>query len=64
MTCALMVGVWFLLANTVDKVVEREAKTTAIHWADYFVSHLDNIETLVNKGIPNQEQSRTIDRAV
>ena len=64
LTCALMVGVWFLLANTVDKVVQKEARTTAIHWANYFVAHLDNIETLVLQGVPNQSQSATIDRAV
>ena len=64
MTCALMVGVWFLLSNTVDKVVEKEARTTAIHWADYFVSHLDDIETLITKGIPDPKQSATIDKAV
>jgi len=64
MTCALMVGVWLLLANTVDKVVQKEARTTAIHWANYFVAHLDNIETLVTQGVPNRKQSATIDRAV
>ena len=64
MTCALMVGVWFLLANTVDKVVEKEARTTAIHWADYLVAHLDNIESLIDQGNPSLKQSETIDKAV
>lgn len=59
-----MFGVWLLLANTVDKVVQKEAKTTAIHWANYFVAHLDNVETLITQGAPNKKQSATIDRAV
>lgn len=63
-TCALMVGIWLFLSNTVNNVVEKEAKTTAMHWADYFVSHLDNIENLITQGVPNQSQSMTIDRAV
>ncbi|CAA6814180.1 MAG: diguanylate cyclase/phosphodiesterase (GGDEF & EAL domains) with PAS/PAC sensor(s), partial [uncultured Thiotrichaceae bacterium] len=63
-TCVLMVGVWLLLAKTVDKVVEKEARTTAIHWAGYFVAHLDNIETLITQGVTNQQQSAVIDRAV
>ena len=64
MTCALVVGVWLVLSNTVDKVVQKEARTTAIHWANYFVAHLDNIDTLVTQGVPDQKQSATIDRAV
>ena len=64
MSCALMVGVWFLLANTVDKVVEKEARTTAIHWADYLVAHLENIETLITQGTPSRKQSATIEKAV
>ena len=64
MSLALMVGVWFLLAKTVDKVVEKEARTTAIHWAGYFVAHLANIETLIAEGKPNKMQSEVIDKAV
>ena len=41
-TCALMAGVWFLLASTVDKVVQEEAKHEAIHWMEHFVAHLNN----------------------
>lgn len=63
-TCALMVGVWVLLTKTVDKVVQKEAETAAIHWVDYFRTHLDNIETLIRQGVPDQQQSMTIDTAV
>ena len=59
-----MVGVWLLLTHTVDKVVQREAEKTAIHWVNYFYAHLDDIETLVIHGEPKQEQSAVIDKAV
>jgi diguanylate cyclase (GGDEF)-like protein len=59
-----MLGVWFLLANTVDRVVEKEARTAAVQWTNYFVAHLENIEALVEKGVPTENQSETIDRAV
>ncbi len=63
-TCFLMAGVWLLLAKTVDKVVQKEAETVAIHWVSYFYAHLDDIETLIAQGVPNQKQSAVIDRAV
>jgi len=63
-TFALMVGVWLLLSYTVDKVVQKEAKTEAIHWAEHFVAHIDHIETLIASGVPDEQQSMTIDRAV
>lgn len=63
-TCVLMVGVWLFLVKTVDKVVQKEAETAAIHWVDYFRTHLDDIETLVSRGVPDKQQSTTIDTAV
>lgn len=63
-TCALMIGVWFLLSKTVDQVVQKEAEKTAIHWVKYFYTHLDDMETLVTHGVPNAEQAAVIDKAV
>lgn len=63
-TCILMVGVWLLLAKTVDNVVQKEAEAVAMHWVGYFDDHLDNVETLVKEGTPNQEQSTVINIAV
>lgn len=59
-----MVGIWLLLSNTIEKVVEKEAKSTAVGWADYFVYHLENTETLIETGRPDLKQARTIDKAV
>lgn len=53
-----------VLAKTVESVVQKEARTEAIHWMEHFVAHLDNIETLVAKGVPDQKQAETIDIAV
>ena len=63
-TCVLMIGVWFLLANTIENVVKQEAETEAVHWMEHFVAHLDNIETLVAGGVPDQNQSETINIAI
>ena len=63
-TCVLMLGVWFLLAKTIENVIEKEANAEAVHWMEHFAAHLDNVETLISRGVPNQKQSETIDIAV
>ena len=63
-TCILMVSVWFLLAKTIEHVVEKEANAEAVHWMEHFVAHLENIETLISRGEPDQKQAQTIDIAV
>lgn len=63
-TVTLILGVWFVLTHTVDKVVRKEARITAIHWQDYFHDNLDNIETMIATGVPDISQSDTIDMAV
>ena len=65
MTGALMFGIWLVLANTVDHVIQKEARTTAIHWAsDFFGHHLPDVESLVTKGVPTKHQSEEIDETV
>jgi len=63
-TCVLMLGVWFLLVETIENAIEKEAEAESVHWMEHFVAHLDNIETLVSRGVPDQKQSETIDIAV
>jgi len=63
-TIVLMVGVWFLLAKTIDNVVEKAAKTDATHWVGHFVAHLDDVESLITLGLPDLQQLETIDIAV
>ena len=60
----LMVGVWFLLAKTVDKIILKESETVALHWVSYFDDHLENIEPLINDGVLNQKQSEVINIAL
>ena len=65
MTCALMFGIWLVLANTVDNVIQKKARTTAVHWAnDFFSHHLPDVESLVTKGVPTKSQSEEIDETV
>ena len=63
-TCVLMVGIWFVLTYTIDKVIQKEAKAEAMHWMEHFVAHVNNVESLVKWGVPDQKQSETIDIAV
>lgn len=63
-TLALMFGVWLILAKTTDRVIQKEAETSATHWVSYFQSHLNDIETLIASGVPNEEQSVMIDTAI
>lgn len=60
----LMVGVWFLLAKTVDTIILKESETVALHWVSYFDDHLENIEPLINDGVLNQKQSEVINIAL
>lgn len=60
----LMIGVWFLLAKTVDNVIQKEAETAALHWVSYFDDHFDNIELIIKEGELKQRQSEVIDIAL
>jgi len=63
-TAVLLVCVWFLLTKTIDRVIQKEAGSTAVHWMSFLVANIDDMDAIVKDGEPNQSQLKAIKIAI
>ena len=56
-------GIYFGVSYAVDRAVVADAKDKAIHWADYFLTVMPDLDELIAKGEPTGEQQHVIEAA-
>ncbi|WP_341367442.1 EAL domain-containing protein [Yoonia sp. BS5-3] len=56
----IAVIIWFSVNTAVDRVIARDAVDKAHHWGDYAVDSIPDLTTLVQTGLPNEEQREVI----